>query len=167
MKVVRCFGLWLVVAIAGLAGATAHDPKPATVASPPPATAAASEGPAAAVESFHAALSNADREGVLSWLDPEVIIFESGGAEMSRDEYASHHLESDMAFVGATKTDVLDRQEQSEGELAWVLTRSHTTGTFRDRPVDIDGVETIVLRRREGRWRIVHIHWSSQARKDQ
>ena len=145
----------------------AHDPKAQPAASPA-ATATTSEagaGAAAAVESFHAALAAGDREGALSWLDPQVVIFESGGAEMSREEYASHHLESDMEFVRAMKTEVVDRQAHSAADAAWVLTRTRTTGRFRDRDFDLDGVETMVLRRTGDRWRIIHVHWSSSSRK--
>ena len=127
----------------------------------------ASGTPAAAVEAFHSALAAGDRDRALAWLDPKVVIFESGGAEMSREEYASHHLESDMAFVAATKTEVVDRQAQAAGDTAWVLSRTRTTGQFRDRPVDADGVETVVLQRDGGQWRIIHIHWSSYARKSE
>lgn len=165
MKVVPSLAVCLVVAVAGVAPTMAHDPKTPPPTPPPPVAAATAGTPAAAVESFHAALAAGDRDRALSWLDTQVVIFESGGAEMSRDEYASHHLESDMAFVGATKTEVIDRQAQAAGDAAWVLSRTHTTGQFRDRAVDVDGVETMVLRRVSGEWRIVHIHWSSNARK--
>ena len=164
MKLAHCLRSCLFVVAVGGSAAMAHDPK-ATPPATPPAPSAAAGTPAAAVEAFHSALSAGDRERALSWLDPEVVIFESGGAEMSREEYASHHLESDMAFVGATKTEVVDRQAQSAGDTAWVLSRTRTTGQFRDRPIDADGVETMVLQRDGGQWRIVHIHWSSLARK--
>ena len=160
LRIALCLGL--ITASAGLA----HDPKPQPVAEPPAATVSDAGGAAAAaVESFHAALAAGDRERVLSWLDPRVVIFESGGAEMSRDEYASDHLESDMEFVRAMKTEVLERQAHSAADAAWVLTRTRTTGRFRDRDFDLDGVETMVLRRTGDRWRIIHVHWSSSSRK--
>jgi ketosteroid isomerase-like protein len=164
MGVARSLGSCLIVA--ALAGtAAAHDPKaPAAPPSPAP-TAAEAGAPAAAVESFHSALASGDAERALSWLDPEVVIFESGGAEMSREEYASHHLESDMEFTTATDTEVLDRRAQAGADVAWVLSRTRTTGRFRDRAIDLDGVETMVLRRVDAQWRIVHIHWSSGARQ--
>lgn len=144
--------------------AQAHDPK-ALPTTPPAREPAAPGSAAAAVEGFHAALAAGDREGVLRWLDPEVVIFESGGAEMSREEYASHHLDADMQFVRAVTSEVVDRQEHSAADAAWVLSRTHTAGRFRDRDVDVDGVETMVLRRGQAGWRIVHVHWSSQSRK--
>jgi ketosteroid isomerase-like protein len=161
----KSLGLSLLVAATSTTATLAHEPKSQSGAGPPAGSAAAVGGPASAVEGFHLALASGDREGALSWLDPEAVVFESGGAEMSRDEYASHHLESDMEFTRAVKTEVLARHAHSAGDAAWVLSLTRTTGRFRERDVDADGVETMVLRRVSGQWRIVHVHWSSHARK--
>jgi hypothetical protein len=118
--------------------------------------------PVDTVGAFHSALATGDREKALAWLDPTVLIFESGGAESSREEYASHHLAADIEFEKAVETAVLDRRHYVSGDSAWGLTRTRTTGRFRDRSIDALGVETMVLRRIENRWLIVHIHWSSR-----
>ncbi len=122
--------------------------------------------PQQTVALFHEALASGDRARVLEVVDPEVVIFESGGAELSRDEYASHHLEADMAFSAATMRTVVEQKEDHAGDTAWVLTRSETQGTFRDKEIDSFGTETVVLRRGEHGWRIVHIHWSSRPRPE-
>lgn len=120
--------------------------------------------PGQTVALFHEAQASGDKERVLELLDPEVVIFESGGAELSRDQYASHHLDADMAFSAATTQTTVEQKEDHAGDTAWVLTRSETRGTFRDREIDNLGTETVVLRRGEHGWRIVHIHWSSRPR---
>ena len=162
-------GLWLFW-IACAAGSTvlAHEPKPTPSLPPAPPAAGtpapavdAPGGPAASVSRFHAALAAGDREAALSLLDPKVVIFESGGAEMSRDEYAAHHLDADMQFSRAVSTEIVHREAHEAGPAAWVLTRTHTKGSFRGREIDADGVETMLLRRDGGQWRIVHVHWSS------
>ena len=114
------------------------------------------------VAAFHEALSLGDKATVLDLLATEVTIFESGGAELSRDEYADHHLGADMEFAAATSRKVIDRQSDSASDTAWVLTRSETRGTFRGREIDSLGVETMLLEKGEGGWRIFHIHWSSR-----
>lgn len=131
----------------------------------PAAAAEDPRGPKEVVAAFHAALSGGDRAGVTELLAPGVIIFESGGAEISREEYASHHLGADMEFAKATKVEVVDRQAGEAGDAAWVLTRSRTTGTFREKKVDLRGTETMLLRKSADGWRIVHIHWSSAKAK--
>jgi len=122
---------------------------------------ASSGGPAETVEAFHQALAATDREAVLELLAEDAVIFESGGAEMSPDEYAHHHLEADMAFSGATEREIVDRRVNETGDAAWVLTRTEVRGSFRGRDIASRGTETMVLARGEDGWRIAHIHWSS------
>jgi hypothetical protein len=122
------------------------------------------DSPSRTVASFHQALASGDQEVVLRLLDPGVTIFESGGAELSRDEYASHHLGADMEFSAATTRKVVGQAEGETHDAAWVLTRSETSGTFRGKEIDILGTESVLLRRGEHGWRIAHIHWSSRSR---
>ncbi len=117
--------------------------------------------PVAAVEAFHQALAAGDRDAALNLLEHNLIVFEAGRAEMSRTEYAAGHLAADMEFSGSTRRQVLDQRSGASGGYAWVFTRYATTGTFRGRPVDGIGVETMILSRQDGIWRIQHIHWSS------
>jgi ketosteroid isomerase-like protein len=140
--------LFAAVALSPTVGLCQGDPEPS---------------PEEVVNGFHESLASGDEEGVLATLDAEVVIFESGGAELSRDEYASHHLGADMEFSAATQRDVIDQQVGQSGDLAWVLTRSQTNGTFRGKDIDARGAETILLRHTPEGWRIMHIHWSSRS----
>lgn len=137
------------------AGHEHHAAKPAVATPATPST------PEAAVDAFFAALKAGNRQAALALLAPEVVIFEQGGAEMSRDEYAGHHLEGDMKYLAAIETRVLDRRTGGDAEHAWVLTRSETSGTVEGKAVSSRGVETMVLEKRSDGWKVVHIHWSS------
>ena len=114
------------------------------------------------VEAFHAALGAGNRDLALSYLDPRVVIFEQGGAELSRDEYAAEHLGADIGFLKSAAVKVIERTESVMGDTAWILTRTEATDGLEGRPVVSRAVETMVLRRANDRWTIVHIHWSSQ-----
>ncbi len=118
--------------------------------------------PAEVVDAFHSALADGDSTGALALLLPEVTIFESGGAEMSRDEFASHHLAADMKFAVGTTREVTSRQESQSGDFAWVLSRTHTSGTYGERSINSVGTETVLLKRTDQGWRIRHFHWSSR-----
>src|SRR3989442_13494137 len=82
------------------------------------------DGPSAVVRSFHEALASGNRDRVLELLDPDVVIFEQGGAEMSRDEYASHHLGEDIDFSRSTSRKLVSRTTGEKGATAWVLSIS-------------------------------------------
>lgn len=119
--------------------------------------------PTAAVEAFRAALKSGDVAAVKGWLSPEVLIYEGGGAERSFDEYASHHLPADMAFLKDAQIDILKTANGGDEATAWVTSESRIRGkTSKGRALDVRSTETALLRRRDERWQIVHIHWSSQ-----
>lgn len=117
---------------------------------------------ASAVDAFHAALKAGDTAAALALMAPEVMIFEEGYVERTRDEYASHHLGSDAAFAAASEAVVEKRSGWADGDIAWITSEGRTTGQFNGRPVDSLTTETMVLKRHADGWRIHHIHWSSR-----
>ena len=126
---------------------------------------AATEGthPAAsAVDRWHEALRGERKEAVLEMMAADAIVFESGEAEMSREEYAGKHLGADMEFSRSTTMTVASRRVVDLGNAALVLSHTATSGTFRGKTVASRGVETIVLEKTGDAWRIRHIHWSAQ-----
>ena len=113
------------------------------------------------VDAFHPALAKGDRPAAATLLADDALVYESGGAERSKAEYAAHYLPADAAFAAATTRAVTRRSGHAAGDVAWIATESTTTGTFKDRPINSRSTETMVLRRENGAWRIAHIHWSS------
>ena len=91
-----------------------------------------------------------------------MLIFESGGAERSREEYASHHMNSDMAFMQRMQRDVTVQNESVQGDTAWVVTETRIHGRYKDKDIDLISIETAVLARGDDGWKIVHLHWSSR-----
>lgn len=134
-------------------------PAPAEAARLSPAAAQAAQ----VVDGFHAALGRGDRAAALAVLAEDVLIFESGGVERSKAEYASHHLTADAEFAQAVPSTRLRRTGRVEGPLAWIASEGRTTGSWKGKAIDRVTTETMVLRRRGRGWAIVHIHWSSGA----
>ena len=122
-----------------------------------------SQAVADVVELFQAALAAGDSAVVAGLLAAEAIILESGGQE-TKEEYLSHHFHSDAAFLGATTREPATSQLRLAGDAAWVASISRIHGTFRDRDIDLNSAELMVLRRTPEGWRIAAIHWSSRSR---
>jgi ketosteroid isomerase-like protein len=123
-----------------------------------------SAGPAEAiVEAFQSALQRGDTKAALDFLADDALIFEAGGVERSKAEYAAHHLAADAAFSQAVPASITRRSGEAVENAAWIATEGTTTGTYKGKPVDRRTVETMVLRRTTAGWKIVHIHWSSAA----
>ena len=117
--------------------------------------------PAGAVDSFHNALTRGDKEAVYRLLAEDVLIFESGGAERSLEEYAGHHMPLDMEFSKNMKRKVTAQSIQESEDTAIIFIESRTEGTFKNKNYNLMGKETVILKRNEGQWKITHIHWSS------
>lgn len=121
--------------------------------------------PTETVTAFHDALSTGKADNASALLSPEVQIYESGFVEHSRDEYTGHHLQGDIEFAKSTKTKVLNQSERVDGKLAVVMQETETTGKYKGKEVHHFGTETAVLEKRDEKWIIVHVHWSSRKSK--
>lgn len=118
--------------------------------------------PQAAVQAFHAAMKAGDAEKAQGLLLPDLQVYEGGGAERSRAEYAKAHMPGDMAYMKDADVQMLKSQVKEVGDAAWVISESRIRGTdSKGKPFDVLSTETAVLRRADGQWRIAHLHWSS------
>ena len=115
----------------------------------------------AVVDQFFDALASGNTSAASALLDPTVVIYESGGVERSRREYAAEHLGADAAFLKSARHKMLSRRGDTVGDLAWVATESRLTAQAAE-PADIISTETMILRKQPGGWRIIHVHWSSR-----
>lgn len=167
IRFLKHYATWIaVIAFAATAlPAAAHTegqqppaPKPAIVANTNGVTATS----VAAVDAFHTALTSGDTRGALDLLAEDVLIFEAGGVERSRAEYASHHLAADAAYSAAVRRTLVSRSHGEAGDAAWVTSVETVAGTYRGRTINSRSVETMLLRKTAGQWRIAHIHWSSK-----
>jgi len=112
------------------------------------------------VTSFHDALKSGDRDKVISLLSKDVQIYEGGEVERSAKEYAGHHLDSDIGFMSKMKIDLIEHQVKIFGDTAISTSRSKIKGIYKKKKIDIQSMETIILRKIEGTWKIINIHWS-------
>lgn len=141
---------------------TPAGPAAAEVPGPPPDRDPDSAAVAAAVDGFHTALEEGDTAAVGRLLAEDVVVQEGGVVE-DRAEYFSHHLSADMAFAGAVRAERQIVALEVRGDVAWIASTSRRTGTFRDRELDLQGAELMVLVRSPDGWRISAIHWSSRS----
>ncbi|MCA3001639.1 MAG: nuclear transport factor 2 family protein [Burkholderiales bacterium] len=155
---------WLCVGIAALAHA--HE-KPTVdkkaVTTTQPLNKAETEV-SAVVEQFHTAIKNADSKLVEQVVAANVQIFEQGHRESSRAEYLSHHFKADAAFAAVVTSKTTAQDIRLDGNMAVVMAESTTDGIYKDKPVKGANLSTYVLKRENGQWQIVHIHWSSRKR---
>ena len=114
------------------------------------------------VHRFHTALEGADSATALRLLKDDAIILESGAVE-TKEEYRSHHLPGDISFARAVRREGGPVRVSVRGDVAWATSTSLVRGTYRDRAINSQSVELMVLERTTEGWRIAAIHWSSRA----
>lgn len=158
------FRSFLLLAVAIAAGPWAAGAARADRAGPIPEEAREA---VATVDRFLAALAAGELERAAAELDPELVVLESGNAELSAEQYLSLHAKQDAEFLKSVTVETGYRRARASGDLAWVASLTEIHGEREGAPVTIDGAESMVLKRGPSGWRIVHIHWSSQLRREE
>jgi ketosteroid isomerase-like protein len=114
------------------------------------------------IEQFHGALAAGDSAAVLRLLHDDALILESGDLE-TKEQYRSHHLPADIAFARAVPRESGPIRVTVRGDVAWASSTGLARGRFRDRDVNSQTAELVVLERSGEEWVIRAIHWSSRA----
>nr|WP_297348475.1 nuclear transport factor 2 family protein [uncultured Glaciecola sp.] len=114
-----------------------------------------------AVLAFHKALETGDVKTARSLLADNVLILEGKSVERSAQEYANHHMLSDIKYLRAMSIESIEHHVVQYDVVATSISRSRVKGTYKDKNVDRIGNETITLRRQDDNWKITHIHWSN------
>jgi len=113
------------------------------------------------VSQFHHALKTGDKITARKLLADDVLIFEGGGVERSADKYAHHHMLSDMKYLAAINSKLVEHNVRVLGDSATSMSRSENTGIYKGKAINYVGMETIALEKQQGEWKIVRIHWSN------
>jgi ketosteroid isomerase-like protein len=114
----------------------------------------------AVAQTFQAALQRGDRTAVLALLAPDVRISE-GGHTQSRDEYASGHLDEDIAFLKAARITPVSLGSMPMGDTAMVGSESTLQATSKGKPATLRSRELLNLKKDGGTWKIVSVQWQT------
>lgn len=112
-------------------------------------------------EALTLALKEQDKDTIKSLLAEDVLVLEGGHAQRSREEYMKGHMISDMAYLKVIDFETISRSASVDGDLAWVTSMTRMKGNFRDQEIDEETKEFLIMRKRDGAWRITHIFWEN------
>jgi len=112
------------------------------------------------VMQFHQAIQANDKSKARGFLADNVIIYEGGRVERSADDYANHHMLADMKYLAQLKVEILEHEVREMGEIAYSISKTKLTGEFQGKDVKSEGMESMILMKKNGKWKIAHIHWS-------
>ncbi|MEQ8357891.1 MAG: nuclear transport factor 2 family protein [Cytophagales bacterium] len=114
-----------------------------------------------ALTDLETAIINNDAELAGRILHDDVTILEGGGME-NKEQYLSHHFHSDGKFLSAMDREEVSQEISVERNMAWVTSKTKMTGTYSGREIDINSLELAVLKKENGNWKIIALHWSSR-----
>jgi hypothetical protein len=138
------------------------------IAFAPPSWSQGERIPADAVDAFHAALKKKDSAAALALFDRGSVVVEFGVADPTVEAFASQHLPFDIDVAAALAWTIESRRVGGEGDERWVLTSYHVRGKQADgSAIDQITLETMILHRTSGLFRIEHMHWSTNDAKFQ
>jgi len=128
--------------------------------------AAAATTPSQTVDAFHTALRTNKPDSAMALLGREAVIFEQGFISSSPKEYQQTALADAVSFATQTERTVIRRESWQDGDMAWVTSSTMTRGVFQGRRLNLEGAETMILRKDGDGWKISHIHWSAHPVED-
>lgn len=113
--------------------------------------------------SYIAAVEKLDPKGTEQLFAKDSAIFETGGAEGTYAHYLEHHLKPELGEFKSFDFSNYKVNVRFEGPLALATeTYSYRIETKDGKIADRLGVATSVLRKQDGRWKILMMHNSSR-----
>jgi ketosteroid isomerase-like protein len=114
----------------------------------------------AVARAFQSALQHGDRAVVLALLAPDASVSE-GGLVQTRDEYASGHLDDDIAFLKDARITPVSIASMPLGDSAMVGSESEISTSVKGKSVTLRSREILKIKRDGKNWKIVSVQWQS------
>lgn len=163
---VACLALAAMTTLGVAVAASAHAPD---AGSAPATSAAPSVVPelAAVTKRYREALERKELAALRSLHDEQAVIFESGHMEGSFADYEKGHLGPELEAFKTFRFTRWDETSRVLGDTGLVFADIGYAIELKDgRKIDSQGVATLVLeRKKDGGWRVIHSHWSTQRKK--
>ncbi len=132
----------------------------AALVAPAAAAQAPDAGVRAAVEQYNRAMVTKDLPALKSLLAPDIVLFEHSVRNIGLDDVWEHHLKPEVSAFENMRAEFTDVRISVTSDIALVLRQYSIQATMNGKPIDARGNETMVWARREGAWRVIHIHYS-------
>jgi ketosteroid isomerase-like protein len=113
-----------------------------------------------ALHAYDQAVAKKDVETVRSLLAPELLLFEHSVRNDGAKDAFENHLKPEILEGDGLELSYSDLRVTADGNLALVTRQYRVKGTFDGKAIDSTGNETQVWQRKEGGWRLLHIHYS-------
>lgn len=114
----------------------------------------------AAVAEYNRAMVEKDLPALKALLAPDIVLYEHSVRNIGLDDVWEHHLRPEVAGFENMKAEFTDLRVSATTDMALITRQYSIQATMNGRPIDARGNETMVWVRRDGAWRVAHIHYS-------
>ncbi|MBI3181672.1 MAG: nuclear transport factor 2 family protein [Myxococcales bacterium] len=112
------------------------------------------------VDAFRVACEREDEAALLGLFWPEANVFEHGGVDRTAEAFVKEHMAPHFKEMSLRWLEE-ESSGRSEGAMAYVAQRAKLEIREADGPPKhAYNTFTFVLRKRQGAWKISHLHWS-------
>ncbi|MBI3288083.1 MAG: nuclear transport factor 2 family protein [Elusimicrobia bacterium] len=122
----------------------------------------------AAVSAYRSAIAVGSLDKLAAIVEPDLSVQEGMHLNRGWADYRDNHIGPEMKeWKEFRVTDPSTVEVTVAGDWAYVLSRATYTIVLPGKAVVLDSAETFVLRRREGAWRVRHVHSSSKKLREE
>lgn len=138
------------------------------LAAQPAGKARPEEAVARTVDAYRAAIAAGSLERLAETVDEDLSVLEGTHLNRGWADYRDNHIGPEMKewtefrVAGPTVIETV-----VSGDLAYVVSRATYTLVFPDKSVVIDGADSFVLSKKDGRWRVRHVHSSGKKLREE
>ena len=113
-----------------------------------------------AVEAYNRAFTTKDLATLKALLTPDIVLYEHSVRNVGLDDVWENHLRPEVSEFENSAAEFSDVRVSATTEMALVLRQYRIQATMKGRPIDARGNETMVWVKRDGIWKVAHIHYS-------
>ena len=113
-----------------------------------------------AVTAYNNAMVGKDLTALRGMLAPDIVLYEHSVRNIGLDDAWENHLKPEIEGFQDMKADFSDVRVWVAGDVAIVTRQYSIQATMNGRPIDARGNETMGWVKRDGLWKVVHIHYS-------
>jgi ketosteroid isomerase-like protein len=113
-----------------------------------------------ALQAYDQAVAKKDVETVRQLLAPDLLVYEHSVRNDGAQDAFENHLKPEILDTEGLQLSFSDLRVTTSSGLALVTRQYRVKGRSEGKAFDSTGNETLVWKRMDGQWKIIHIHYS-------
>ena len=113
-----------------------------------------------AVDAYNRAFTQKDLSSLKALLAPDIVLYEHSVKNIGIDDVWENHLRPEVSEFEDMRASFTDVRVSATADMALVTRQYAIAATMKGKPIEAKGNETMVWSKRDGSWKVTHIHYS-------